>query len=491
MLVTYRHETHGGKGNCDESTRFGVLKETMKFGNVKYVDIEYQFAEKFLKGIEGVDRGGTEVIVSYHEFERTIDGEGLMQVYQRILKLQGIGVDVIKIAIPGKGPSALCDLLRVLQGSVMKMIGIVMGDGGIASRVLCAKFGGLLTFATVESSGMRGSAPGQLSVEELLGKYRFRSISNETAFYGIIGKPVQHSMSPTLHNLAFQRLSENAVYVPFLLTASTENTGLFIRKLLQIGCKGLSITIPCKMDAMEVMDYLSPSSRQIDAINTVTTNNIYIAGFNTDWSAAISAILKTVKPEMKEEDIVDRETDVVKGQAKDVSKGKKMVCLGAGGTARAVLYGPLQMGVESVVIVNRTLEKAKELEYMVDDKRVSVMSLDEFKEKGAGEIDILANTTSVGMSPNVGVSPIPESLLKPEMIVFDAVYNPMETELLRLAKKAGCKTVSGLDMFVGQAVRQLQHWFPLKHDLIPTEEMKNLVIENLQKPVKEVAEAKR
>lgn len=474
FIVTYRHESHGGFARCENEERLKVLGDARRLPGVMFVDVEMDFAEeiigRFKKEDDANDKDadGAKVIVSYHSFGRCLSEEKLAKLYGKIV---GVGADVVKIAMKGEGEGAVCDMLRLLQGSVVPCIGIAMGFAGVATRILAGKFGAVVTFACLEDG--EGSAPGQVSIKELLEVYRFRRVGRDSQVYGIIGRPLGHSMSPVLHNMAFEAMGVDGVFVPVELYG--DQAGLLVRRLIQVGFKGLCVTIPAKVDAMIAMDFIEPAARQIEAINTVTTNNIYVAGFNTDWSAALTAIARVFDPGFTFDDQRDAEKI-------DILSGKNVVCVGAGGTARAIIYGSLRFGARSVLTVNRTLENAELLVELVGDKRVSAMSLDNFcKTEDGPSVDILANTTSLGMSPKTGVTPVPAKLLKPGMVVFDAVYNPLETELIRLAKANDCKTVSGLDMFVGQAERQLKHWFPFMDDKIPYKRMREAVVEALER----------
>jgi len=335
-------------------------------------------------------------------------------------------------------------MFDVLREAAVPCIGLCMGELGLISRVLGRKFGTMLTYAPADRA--KETAPGQVLLDDMIGLYNYRSITSDTAVYGVIGNPVAHSISPHVHNAAFRALGINSVYVPFKVEGDVRN---FIEACRGIPVTGYSITVPHKQDAMGALDEADSLCRKIGAVNTVVNHKGRLVGSNTDWTAAIEAI----------------ETALVG----ETLAGRRVALIGAGGTARAITFGLRTKGALTCIF-NRTPERARDL---AADAGCKWRPLEEIE---SAEADIIVNSTSVGMYPNVDETPVPASVFRREMIVFDAVYNPAETRLLREAKEAGCLTVSGLDMFVNQAAQQFKTWTEMNP---PRELMETVVREQL------------
>jgi 3-dehydroquinate dehydratase/shikimate dehydrogenase len=302
-----------------------------------------------------------------------------------------------------------------------------MGEYGHISRILTRKFGGLLTFASLKKG--KESAPGQLTVDELSNIYHFKKINRETKLYGVIGNPVSHSMSPVIHNSSFMEKGLNSVYVPMkVLDIET-----FIKDFRKMDFHGFSVTIPHKESILPLLDDIDPVAGKIGAINTVVNQDGKLTGHNTDCMAAVKGLEGGLEGE------------------KRTLKDKKVAIIGAGGAARAIAFGLKEKGCD-ITIYNRTLERAKRLSNDVGCK------FSRFEEISELNTDILINSTSIGMFPNIEESPVPKDVLKDDMVVFDAVYNPIETRLLKDAKERGCHTVNGLTMFINQAAEQFRLW---------------------------------
>ena len=252
-----------------------------------------------------------------------------------------------------------------------------------------------------------------------------------TSLYGILGKPVSHSLSPAMHNAAFESEGINAVYLAF----ETDSPGRALEAVRTLGIKGLSVTVPNKETIMAFLDKIDETAGAIGAVNTVKNLSGRLTGINTDWIGAVEAL-----------------------RTKTHLKGKRAVVLGAGGSARAVVFGLLRAGA-LVHIANRTVEKAGAL---AGEFGCSFSGLEDFSEAGG---DILINTTSVGMGELAGVSPVPEAGLAGFSLVMDIVYGAGRTRLLLDAEKMGCATVSGREMLLYQAAGQFEFWTGLKAPL--------------------------
>jgi len=265
--------------------------------------------------------------------------------------------------------------------------------------------------------------------------------AEEARLCGIIGDPVEHTMSPVMHNAAFGKLRLNYRYVSFRV--KKEELGKAIEKMRTLKMRGLNVTIPHKVAVIPFLDELDPLAKEIGAVNTIVNDDGFLTGYNTDGTGFLRALLaRGIEP-----------------------KGQNAVILGAGGASRAISFVLAREGCD-VLILNRTLDKASELASIVSEvTRKEVRALELNREnvvKALQEAGILVNTTSVGMAPNVDAIPIDVDSLSevknPALVVFDIVYNPVRTRLLREAEKAGAQTVSGIDMLVWQGALAFEKW---------------------------------
>lgn len=450
VVVTNRASWEGGKGVLDETERLSVLVEAEQLG-AEYIDVELKAASVYreLRNATGAARNA-KLILSHHNFERPLSKEELARVQERMISE---GADVSKIAMAATSALDNALVFDALLNATVPTVVLAMGEFGQVSRILAPKYGSFLTFASVGVG--RESAPGQVVIEKLTDTYRFRSLTPETPVYGVIGNPVSHSMSPALHNAAMKEAGVDGVYVPLKVG---QDIPAFIRSMVSYGFAGFSVTIPGKVVAMDAMDTIDSVANKIGAMNTVVKQaDGQLKGYNTDWVAAISAIEDGLKPDLLSE--------------------KRVVCIGAGGAARGLAFGALERGASHVLVVNRTVAKAQALATELGPARASAVSLDDFNESDAA-FDILMNTTSVGMHPSVDDTPVRSERLLHKPLVFDAVYNPLKTRLLREASAAGCTTVSGLEMFVRQAAEQFRFWFEGVE--VPVKLMRQVVVDSLE-----------
>ncbi|MDO8869710.1 MAG: shikimate dehydrogenase [Methanobacteriaceae archaeon] len=261
-------------------------------------------------------------------------------------------------------------------------------------------------------------------------------ITGKTNIVGLIGDPVEHSMSPPMHNAAFEYLGLDFAYVPF--NVKTTALGEAIKCASALGIKGLNVTIPHKTNVLEFLDVVDNPAELIGAVNTIKFVNGKIIGYNTDGIGAVRALEEVVQV-----------------------KNKKVVLAGAGGAARAVTFQLILSGIESITIINRTLEKALKLKNEIESKIDSNIFYGnlEILEKEISKADILINTTPIGMYPHTNDKPLANaSMMHSDLVVNDLVYNPMETVLLKEAEKAGAKSVSGLKMLLYQGAEAFKIW---------------------------------
>ncbi len=433
VIITNRPEREGGKFNGNEQDRLLLLQKAIELG-ADYVDVEYDSIQQITR------RNSSKIIISHHNFKET--PHNLSKIYNDICQYNP---DIVKIVTYANDITDNIRMFELLESANVPTISFCMGELGYISRILTGRFGGFLTFASLEKG--KESAPGQLTVNELTKIYHFREINRETKLYGIIGNPVSHSMSPAIHNAAFVEKGLNNVYVPLKI----KDIGTFMRECRKIGFHGFSVTIPHKESVLPFLDDIDHTARKIGAINTIVNQNDRFTGYNTDCMAAVIGLEYSLK------------------EANDTLNNKKISIIGAGGAARAIAFGLKEKGCD-ITIFNRTIERAEKLSSEV---KCRFESLEEIHKLTS---DILINTTSIGMFPNIDQTPVPDSILKEGMIVFDAVYNPIETRLLRDAEKKGCHTVNGLSMFINQAAEQFRLWTDIDP---PVELMSNVVKEML------------
>lgn len=249
-----------------------------------------------------------------------------------------------------------------------------------------------------------------------------------TELCGVIGYPVRHSLSPAMHNAAFEAMELNAVYLAF----ETKDMKGALKGMKALGLKGLSVTIPYKTDIIPLLDEVEGRALKIGAVNTVVNQNGRLTGYNTDATGALKAL-----------------------EAKAHVAGQSCLVVGAGGAARAVGFILKESGAE-VTITNRSLKGGEALAKELNCPFVPLARIEEHQAQ------ILVQTTPVGMYPDVDQSPVPEQALKPDMVVMDIIYNPLETRLLQNARANGCSVVDGVGMFVYQGAEQFRLWTGLE-----------------------------
>ncbi len=284
-----------------------------------------------------------------------------------------------------------------------------------------------------------------------------RFISGGTRICGIIGDPIEHTLSPAMHNAAFKNKGVDYLYLPFRV--KRQELGKAIEGMRALNIRGLNVTIPHKVAVIQFLDELDHLADRIGAVNTIVNNDEVLTGYNTDATGFLQALLeKGIEP-----------------------KGKKVVILGAGGASMAISFILAERG-SSLVILNRTWDKAKVCADRISEifqSEATALKLDrESLATALSGADILVNTTSVGMSPNINETPVTSNLLKPGLVVFDIVYNPIKTRLQREAEAAGATVISGLDMLVWQGALAFEKWTGQK---APIDLMKREVIKVLER----------
>ena len=422
VIVTCRRAADGGRWEKSEEERLLLLRTAIVEG-ADYVDLEDDVAAKVPR------YGKTKRIVSHHDFHKT--PADLAALHKR---LAGFDADVVKIATMANHPIDNLRMLELVRASRVPTVGICMGDIGLPTRVLAGREGAPFTFATVQDD--RVLAPGQIGWRRMRDLYRYDSISPQTKIYGVVADPVAHSLSPVVHNAALAEAGIDAVYLPFRVPA--EQIDEFLEAAGRWPLAGLSVTIPHKESVLPHASEQDELVRGIGAANTLCFGPSKIAAFNTDATAAVESLEASLR----------EQNDPV---SEDGIGVKTALVLGAGGAARAIAFGLRQRGVD-VTVASRTLERSRKIAVDVGCKSV------EWSARYRLPYDCIVNATPVGMHPNVDESPFDKEHLRSYMVVFDTVYNPENTLLVKEARAIGCRIVTGVEMFVRQAANQFQIW---------------------------------
>ncbi len=425
VVVTCRRAADGGRWEQSEEARLLVLRTAIVEG-ADYVDLEDDIAAQVPRF------GATKRIISHHDFHKTpADLAGLHR------RLAALDADIVKIATMANQPHDTLRMLEMMRAATIPTIGLCMGDIGTPSRVLAGRFGAPFTYATFNDE--RVLAPGQIGWRQMRDIYRYDSITPATKIYGVVADPVGHSLSPVVHNAALAAAGIDAVYLPFRVPQ--EHIDAFLESAGKWPLAGLSVTIPHKQRVLAHATEQDELVRAIGAANTLAFRPAGIAAFNTDATAAVESLRRA---------IVDDEEPTSVAPKSGLGIRTALV-LGAGGAARAVAFGLRERSVE-VTVAARTLDRAQQIAKEVGCKVV------EWDSRHRIPHDCIVNATPVGMHPNVNDTPFPKSHLQAYMVVFDTVYNPENTLLIKEARSVGCRTVTGVDMFVRQAAEQFTIW---------------------------------
>jgi 3-dehydroquinate dehydratase/shikimate dehydrogenase len=420
VVITCRRPADGGKYNGTEEQRQLLLRTAIAEG-VEYVDLEDDVAARIPRF------GRTKRIVSMHDFRKT--PENIEEIHRRLCAGDP---DIVKISTMANHPHDNLRILSLTKKSKIPMVGICMGDIGIPTRILAGKFGSPLTYATF--SHERTLAPGQLSFQQMNEIFHYDSINSETEVFGVIADPIGHTLSPLIHNAAFHAMGMNKIYVPFRVPR--EDLTRFIDDANTFGIRGLSVTIPHKEEVIKKLTECDPSVRGIGASNTVVFEGAKRLGYNTDYYAAMSTLEEVLRQE-----------GMTETREEYMLRGRTALVLGAGGVGKAVVYGLLRRGAQ-VVVTDGIPKQAVTMA-----KAFNCRSVD-WVGRHSVPADILFNCTPVGMHPNVDETPYDKHHMRPSMIVFDVVYNPENTLLVKDARSRNCTVITGVEMFVQQACMQ-------------------------------------
>ncbi len=437
VIVTNRSKHDGGQFKGLDGDRVQLLRNALKAG-ADYVDIEVSTPREYLQPF--LEEGDpSKIILSYHDFSHT--PEDFNPLYETMCELPGEIIKIVTYARDLGDNLKMFELLKRARQEKQKLIGLCMGDLGEISRILSPLFGGFLTFGSLESG--QESAPGQIPATTLKDIYQVNTERSDFKIYGVIGNPVSKSLGYLVHNRAFQEKLSQDIYVSFLV----DNVEKFFNDFKDFFI-GLSVTMPAKEKIIPLLDRIDDTARKIGAVNTVVKEGTDWVGYNTDCSGAISALETCTS-----------------------LRDKNVLIIGSGGTAKAIGFGVKEKGGRLTVTYNKNKERGERLAKELDCELVHA------RDAGTRTIDVLINCSPVGMSPKVDESPFPAGNFKEGMVVFDSVYNPLETRLLREAKSARCTVIPGYELFINQAARQFELW---TGQPAPIDTMREVLLENLR-----------
>ena len=441
VIITCRASSEGGRTHVDDPVRLRLLVEGTRHA-ADYCDIEAAHYAQASALSPDISR----LIVSYHNLDET--PADLDAVYDRVTELPAAVHKIVTRANTITDSLAIFTLLERARREGTRLIAIAMGQAGISTRVLGPSRGSFLTYGSLASG--KESAEGQLTCEELIDLYRIRRLSRGTSMTGIIGSPVAHSASPAMHNQAFAELDLDFVYLPFEADGLDEFFRRFVSpatREIDWNLRGLSVTIPHKSAVIPLLDEVNETASKVGAVNTVVVNEGRLIGRNTDVPGAMEPLERVCE-----------------------LKGENCGVIGAGGAARAVIYGLLERGAR-VSVFARNSRAAQSLS---ESFGVAVSPIESL---ASSDVRVVINTTPVGMrGHSEGSTPLRGEALRGRLIVYDLVYNPLETKLLIDARAAGCRTISGLEMLIAQAALQFELWTGQKP---PIEEMRHAALSKL------------
>jgi 3-dehydroquinate dehydratase / shikimate dehydrogenase len=415
ILATCRHKRASGHYKGDIEQQFAILQSAAAAG-AALLDLEIESAEMAKPAVAALGEAAP-LCLSYHNFENTPALEPVLR------RLERFPASVYKIAATARKPS---DNLRLLQFARERrrtpLVAFAMSEIGLPTRVLTPSLGGLYTFAAPIESG--GTAPGQVSAKLMRSLYRCEKLTRHTRLYGVVASPVAHSKSPLIHNRAFQARRLDAVYLPFLVSAA--HLADWMKFAAAEPVAGFSVTIPHKQRIVRYLDFVDPQARRIGAVNTVWRKAGKWRGANTDTEGVLKPLSRHLR-----------------------LAHSSVLIAGYGGAARAAAIALSDASAE-ITITGRNMKTAQALARAVNGQAVTL------KEAAQNQYDALVHATPLGMSPRIGECLFADRL--PAAIVFDMVYNPHETLLLKRAKQQGCVVIPGIEMLLEQAAHQFEIW---------------------------------
>jgi 3-dehydroquinate dehydratase / shikimate dehydrogenase len=416
-IATCRRTLAGGRFRGSMASELDILAKASGAG-CQLLDVELETAIKTKPAQVQKLRGRSALILSFHDFR------GTKKLDETLEKMLAVQADFYKIVSTATTLADNVTMIKFLakESDKHSLIGICMGEQGIISRVLGVRAGSVFTFAALSPD--EKTAPGQVTAQELRNVYRIEQVDAATRVYGVAGDPVVHSLSPAIMNAAFRRENVNAVY----LTLHAKTLKDLLTCVREIPLHGISVTMPYKEAILKHLDNTDSHTTKIGACNTVVrAQDGKLYGFNTDAAGVVRPLERRLP----------------------TLEGAKILVLGAGGAARAAVFGLKERGCE-VYILNRTAAPAKKLARQARARTVKRADLKKLS------FDVIINATPVGLA-NTRETPLQENEINARY-VFDMIYDPAETRLLKLARERGAQLIPGIEMFVQQAARQFEIW---------------------------------
>jgi 3-dehydroquinate dehydratase/shikimate dehydrogenase len=415
VLATCRRHQNKGRFNGSIEEQLQVLEAAVDAG-AQAVDVEIESADNVAAHLDAL-RAKCKIVLSYHNYEGT---PALDAVLRRMTR---IPADAYKIVTTARKPSDIARVLALAKSNARKnLVLLAMGEIGFPTRVLSTMLGCVYTYAA--PNAVEGTASGQVSARQLRQLYRVDRLSKSARVFGVIADPVRHSISPAVHNRAFQARRIDAVYLPFLTPPQHLKDFFVLADKLPVA--GFSVTIPHKQKVLRYIDVVDPLARRIGAVNTVWRKAGKWRGANTDAEGVTIPLSKALR----------------------LGKARVLV-VGNGGAARSAAYALSEAGAQ-LSIVGRNPDRVRALAKACGGEPVTR------EQAEALHYDALVHATPLGMFPHVDECFFRDRI--PADIVFDMVYNPLETKLLRLAREQGKTVIEGLKMFIEQAARQFEIW---------------------------------
>ena len=413
LATCRRHQNHGKfNGSIDEQVR--ILEAAIDCG-AGAADLEIESAETGVR-LDGL-RSRTCLIVSYHNFEGTPPVDTILR------RLMRVNASAYKVVTTARKPSDMQRILSLAKAYPReKLVLLSMGELGFPSRIISTAFGSIYTYASPTSA--EGTAAGQVSARQLRNLYRVEKFTKAAKIYGVIADPVRHSISPAVHNRAFQARRLDAVYLPFLVHPPQLKDFMAFAEKLPV--QGFSVTIPHKQKIIRYLDAVDPLARRIGAVNTVWRKAGKWRGGNTDVDGVVGPLAKKLR----------------------LSKSTVLV-IGNGGAARSAAFALADAGAK-ISIVGRNIDRVRALAKVAAAEPLAPEQLQ------TRYFDAVVHATPLGMYPHVDGCFFDGSI--PADVVFDMVYNPLETVLVARAREQNKEIVPGLQMFLEQASRQFAIW---------------------------------
>lgn len=470
LIVTLRSEGEGGVAPFDDDFYLDFERKAIASDLFDFIDIEARIGDEAVKNLcEEVRSHRRRSIVSMHLFDGT---PSVASMVKKIVHMSEIGADMPKLAVMAYGPRDAVDVLTASTDASNKegicpMVAMAMDASGTITRVAGQQFGSALAFASLGTP----SAPGQLPIlptkqivsllspAHSIPENRRKPISGTTHMVCLLGDPVDHSLSPAIHNASFARCGVDATYLAFNVTEDRLHATLDTLKTLD-GCDGCNVTMPLKRKAAELVDELSPVAQITGSVNVISFEDGKAKGFNTDGSGLIQAL-------------AFHRTSV---------KDATITVLGTGGAASAIITAAALEGAQRIFVAYHSDEgkaSAHELSDRIAEHASAEIDLVPISDvpqmtKRLAESSILINATDVGMGTpddelaHIDESPIPTDILPDDILVMDAIYHPRETKLVRDARAKGIPAFGGIEMLVAQAAESERIWYRCRMNILAT-----------------------